>query len=179
MVSCRAFARAVVERGVCSFTALDVNSFDMVCYRHFWRAAWALERGVSSLGGCALGGGHRNGPGAYSFRLGTGLGAYFSGDLESKVLGLLEDSHVILFTSVAKMRGRQVWSAMACCSSCAAVVFSGNCGHVCLCSVLCNYVSCSMAQAYMSCLRLLHSGHLLCSGVMCVSLWYLTCRIQL
>ena len=51
MVSCRAFARAVVERGVCSFTALDVNSFDMVCYRHFWRAAWALERGVSSLGG--------------------------------------------------------------------------------------------------------------------------------
>lgn len=130
-------------------------------------------------GGCALGGGHRNGPGAYSFRLGTGLGAYFSGDLESKVLGLLEDSHVILFTSVAKMRGRQVWSALACCSSCAAVVFSGNCGHVCLCSVLCNYVSCSMAQAYMSCLRLLHSGHLLCSGVMCVSLWYLTCRIQL
>ena len=75
VVTCRAFARAVVERGVCSRTAVSACSLIWCAERTFGARFWILERGGSSLGERgALGGGTALGRAPTTFfRLGKGL----------------------------------------------------------------------------------------------------------
>ena len=175
-------ARLLLGRWLSAVCALTRHSVSAVCCGVLNAL---LARGFGSWStvfprweGCPLGGGTCNGPGTYGFSAWRRLRAYFAGSHESKVSGPLrrlacDPLHECCKNtgaSILGLRFRHVAPHVLLQFS-QAVVGVSCCGQSCVATSRVAWL-----KHISSCLRMLHSGHMLCSVVMCVSFWDPTCH---